>query len=239
MSLRATLRLVFFINLIVSLLPLPASAEPARVIILRHAEKLNRHELCDMGEERAQALSRQFLGQGASQSLFPAGQKPDAFLAITLHTIETITPSAQSWNLPVIPYEVSGGKEDDAEKEAEANRRTQEAAHDVLTDPRYDGKTVVMAWEHNHIAKSKLEKEHPGEQVTLRQLLHLDQIADVPKTWPDANYDYFWIVDYAPGDPVPTGFQMVRQDFTAPFDKLPANEWDEPEPEHMEAGCKK
>ena len=125
------------------------------------------------------------------------------------------------------------------EKEAELNQRTQEAAHDVLTDPRYDGKTVVMAWEHNHIAKSKLEKEYPEEQVTLRQLLHLDRIADVPKTWPDSNYDYFWIVDYAPGNPVPTGFQMVRQAFTAPFDKLPANEWDEPEPEHMEAGCKK
>jgi len=237
MSFRATLRLICLIDLIASL-SLPVLAEPARIVILRHAEKLNRHELCDMGEERANALSRQFLGQGAAQSLF-ANQKPDAFLAITLHTIETITPAAQSWNLPVIPYEVSGRKEDDAEKEAETNQRTQEAARDVLTDPRYDGKTVVMAWEHNHIAKSKLEKEYPEEQVTLRQLLHLDQIADVPKTWPDSNYDYFWIVDYAPRNPVPTGFQMVRQAFTAPFDKLPANEWDEPEPEHMEAGCKK
>ena len=236
MSLR--LRLVCLIDLTVSLPPL-AFAQPARIILLRHAEKLNRHELCDMGEERAQALSRQFLGQGASQSLFPAGHKPDAFLAITLHTIETITPAAQSWNLPVIPYEVSGKREDDAEKEAETNQRTQQAAHDVLSDPRYDGKTVVMAWEHNHIAKSKLEMEYSGEQVTLRQLLHLDQIADVPKTWPDSNYDYFWIVDYAPGNPVPTGFRMVRQAFTAPFDKLPANEWDEPELEHMEAGCKK
>lgn len=184
MSLRATLRLVCLIDLIVPLLPLPAFAEPARIIILRHAEKLNRHELCEMGEDRAQALSHQFLGQGASQSLFSAGQKPYAFLAITLHTIETITPAAQSWNLPVIPYEVSGGREDASEKEAETNQRTQEAAHDVLTDPRYDGKTVVMAWEHNHIAKSKLEKEYSGEQVTLRQLLHLDQIAEVPKTWP-------------------------------------------------------
>jgi hypothetical protein len=156
MSFRATLRLVCLIDLIASL-SLPVLAEPARIVILRHAEKLNRHELCDMGEERANALSRQFLGQGASQSLF-ANQKPDAFLAITLHTIETITPAAQSWNLPVIPYEVSGRKEDDAEKEAETNQRTQEAARDVLTDPRYDGKTVVMAWEHNHIAKSKLEK---------------------------------------------------------------------------------
>jgi hypothetical protein len=195
--------------------------------------------LCDLGEQRAQALARQFLGRDATQSLIAAGEEPAAFLAVTDHTIETITPAAQSWNVAVTIYKVHGKHEDDDKKEAELIRRTQEAAHDVLTDPRYAGKTVVITWEHNHIAKSKLEKEHPGEQVTLRQLLRLDQIAKAPKTWPDSNYDYFWIVDYTPGNPLPSGFQMVRQAFTAPFDKLPANEWDEPEPEHLDAGCKK
>ena len=163
-----------------------------------------------------------------------------AILAITLHPIETITPVAQSWNLPVIAYTVvPGGEEDDTAKEIEINRRTQEAAHEVLTDPRFAGKTVVMTWEHKHIAKSKLEKAYPGQQVTLRQLLRLDQIAGVPKSWSDSNYDFFWIVDYAPSKPVPKGFHMVRQAFTVPFDKLPANDWEEPEPQHVEAGCKK
>ena len=59
------------------------------------------------------------------------------------------------------------------------------------------------------------------------------------KTWPGSNYDFFWIVDYAPANPVPTKFHMVRQAFTAPFDNLPANDWDEPELQHTEAGCKK
>ena len=230
---------LFGIAAMVALGPAPGSAEPARVIILRHAEKLNHKSLCDLGEQRAQALARQFLGRDATQSLFAAGGEPAAFLAITHHTIETITPSAQSWNVPVSIYRVDNRYEDNDEKEADLTRRTQEAAHDVLTDPRYAGKTVVIIWEHNHIAKSRLEKEYPGEQVTLRQLLRLDQIANVPKTWPDSNYDYFWIVDYTPGNPVPAGFQMVRQAFTAPFDGLPANEWGEPEPEHLEAGCKK
>ncbi len=225
--------------LMVSLLPMAVSAEPARIIILRHAEKLNRHELCDVGAQRAQALASQYLGQGATQSLFAAGQKPDAFLAVTPHTIETITPAAQSWNLPVIEYKVSARKEDEEAKEEELNRRTQEAANDVLADPRYAGKIVVITWEHNHIAKAKLEKDYPGEQVTLHQLLHLDRMADVPKSWPDSNYDFFWIVDYEPGNPAPAAFHMVRQAFTAPFDRLPANGWDEPEPEHIEAGCKK
>ena len=85
-------------------------AEPARIILMRHAEKLNPYALCDLGIQRALALKSQFLGNGATQSLFAAGEKPDAFLAITLHPIETITPTAQSWELPVIalyrrPYE--------------------------------------------------------------------------------------------------------------------------------------
>ncbi len=215
------------------------SAVPARIVILRHGEKLDHKELCELGAQRAQALAAQYLGQGAAQSLFAAGEKPEAFLAITPHTIETITPAAQSWDVPVTVYKAHDKHEDEDAKEAELTRLTQEAAHDVLTDPRYAGKIVVMTWEHNHIAKSKLEKDYPGEQVTLRQLLHLDQLADVPKTWPDSNYDFFWIADYTPGNPVPTGFRMVRQAFTAPFDNIPANEWGEPEPEHIEEGCKK
>ncbi len=236
---RASLLRCFGIGLIVLLGSGQILAGPKRVIILRHGEKLNRHELCELGLQRAQALANQFLGKGAAQSLFPDEEKPEAFLAITPHTVETNTPAAQSWNVPVAIYKVDGKHEDDDAKEAELIRRTQEAAHDVLNDPRYADKTVVMTWEHNHIAKSKLEEQNPGEQTTLRQLLHLDQIQGVPKTWPDSNYDFFWIVDYAPGNPVPIGFRMVRQTFTAPFDKLPANDWDEPEPEHIEAGCKK
>ncbi len=215
-----------------------AWAEPARIIIMRHAEKLNPYALCDLGTLRAEALKSQFLGRGATQSLFAAGEKPDAFLAITFHPIETITPAARSWGLPVTAYAVLPKEDDDeAAKEENLSQRTQQAARDVMTDPRYAGKIVVMTWEHKHIAKAKLEKSYPGELVTLRQLLHLDQIADTPKTWPDTNYDFFWIVDYAPNNPVPTGFRMVRQTFTAPFTQLPANDWDEPEPQHNEAGC--
>ena len=103
-----------------------------------------------------------------------------AILAITLHTIETVTPVAQSWNLPVIGYSVMP-KEEKTAKDLDINRRTQEAAHDVLSDPRYAEKTVVMIWEHKHIAHPKLEKDFPGEQVTLRQLLRLDQVAGVPR----------------------------------------------------------
>jgi len=82
-------------------LPLPAApfAQPARIVIMRHAGKHNPYALCDLGAQRGLALVSQFPGRGAAQSLFASGEKPDAILAITSHSIETITPAA---NLPVI-----------------------------------------------------------------------------------------------------------------------------------------
>jgi hypothetical protein len=225
------------VGLALSLSP-AAFAEPARIIILRHAEKLNKHELCEIGAQRAQALVAQFLGKGAAQSLFASGEKPAAILAVTIHSVETISPTAQSWELPAIVYSVLPSDDKDA-KDVELNRRTREAVHDALSDPRYAGKTVVMDWEHKHIADSKLEKKFPGEEVTLRQLLHLGDFAEAPKDWPEGNYDYLWIVDFTPGKPAPSGFHMVRQAFAAPYDALPANDWDAPEPRHIDAGCKK
>jgi hypothetical protein len=55
---------------------------------------------------RAIVLAKQFLAQGATQSLFTPGERPAAFMAITLHPLETITPAAQTWGLPVIDYSV-------------------------------------------------------------------------------------------------------------------------------------
>jgi hypothetical protein len=214
-----------------------AEAQPSRVIILRHAEKANAYALCDLGRERANALAKQFLGQGATQSLFTTGERPAAFMAVTLHSLETITPAAESWGLPVIDYSVVPNKDEDEDaQEAEINARTQEAARDLMSEHEYDGKIVVVAWEHKHIANHKLEKDYRGQEVTLRQLLRLGQ---APESWSDTNYDYFWIVDYAPGNPNPVKFQAVKQAFTPPFNAIPAPDWEAPEPKHIEAGCKK
>jgi hypothetical protein len=207
---------------------IPAPAQPARIIILRHGEKHNSNNLCGIGEQRAQALAKQYLGRGATKSLFAHGEQPAAIFAITEHTIETIKPTAQSWGLTVIPY--SAPDDDGKAKEEDAlNTQTRQAAKDVLADPRYSGKIVIMTWEHDHIANEKLAKEHP-EGVTLRQLLNLDKAVDVPESWSDSNYDFFWIVDYTPGSPVPKFQAPIKQEFAAPFDKLPRNDWGTAEP---------
>ena len=143
-----------------------------------------------------------------------------------------------SWGQPLMLYSVvptSGmGK---PEFTLALNRRTQEAVRDLMTNPRWQGKTVVMVWEHDHIAHEKLEKEFTGQDVTLRQLLKLDKLEGVPKTWHGSNYDYFWIVDYAAGSAVPTSFRMLKQTFPAPYASVPANDWATPDGLTPASGC--
>ncbi len=82
-----------------------AVAAPARIIVLRHGEKLNKWKLCDTGQERADALAATYLGKGASKSLFGKGVEP-VFVAITLHTLELLAPSAESRSAPIMLFSV-------------------------------------------------------------------------------------------------------------------------------------
>lgn len=226
-----------------SLLAESALAAPARIILLRHGEKQNAWALCPVGVERSQALRAQYLGKDAQNSLFRPGETPKAFFAITLHSLELITPTAISWAQPVITYAVAPGGDLEPPAE-ELNTRTRQAAQDILTDPRWTGATVVVAWEHDHIAKapktdaagksdksSKSDKHAKPEAVapvTFFDLLGLGQLPDVPTTWPGETYDYFWIIDLDPQSGTPTAFHMEKQAFTGAFANLPQNDWGAP-----------
>jgi len=217
----------------------PAFATPARIIILRHGEKAGAWKLCGVGQARADALAATYLGRDAAQSLFAAGEEPAAFLAITLHTLELAAPSVATWSKPIILYSVVPDEADDDDLHVkELNLRTQEAASNIMLNPALNGKTVVMVWEHKHIANEKLEAKFEGQAVTLRKLLKLDILPGVPKTWPGDNYDYFWIVDFAANSNVPSKFTMVKQEFGAPFASVPSNDWDTPNGLDASSGCK-
>jgi len=219
--------------------PATSLAMPARIIILRHGEKADKRDLCDIGLERADALVTNYLGRGAARSLFASSEEPAAFLAITLHSLELASPAAISWHQPVTLYSVLPLKGGDKEEATETlNLRTQEAVHDLMINPLWQGKTVVMVWEHKHIANKKLEETFPGKAVTLRQLLKLDRLHGVPETWPSGTYDYFWIAEYgSQGSDVPTRFSMVKQEFGGDHDEVPSNDWDEPNGLESESGC--
>jgi hypothetical protein len=235
---RMRLTLVL-LGLLLSALAVPhtARAQPSEIIILRHAEKIDRFELCKAGRERAEALTKQYLGKGATQSLFPPGVAPAAIVSITLHSLELAGPIANSWKLPVTSYTVLPTKDKNAFN-VELNHATRMAAERVLTNKEWAGRPVVMIWEHDHIARSRLEFEFTGEEVTLRELFNIDKLPNTPRDWKSQNYDYFWIVKFGnPGSDIPTDFQMVRQVFTGPYADLPDNGWGEPEPASDAAGC--
>ncbi|HEX2446818.1 MAG TPA: histidine phosphatase family protein [Methyloceanibacter sp.] len=216
-----------------------AVAAPARIVILRHGEKADDWKLCEVGEQRAKALALNYLGKDAAKSLFAGGEDPAFFFAITLHTLELASPATETWSKPIILYSVvpeTGQSKDEFEKEL--NKRTREAARNLLTNPALAGKTLVMVWEHKHIANEKLESKFDGEDVTLKQLFNLDILPGVPKTWPGDTYDYFWIVDFPANSNVPSKFSMVKQDFGTSFPEVPANDWDKPNGLDASSGCK-
>jgi hypothetical protein len=226
---------VFTATLVGLIAAAPAVAAPAKIIVLRHGEKHNAWELCATGQARAAALAKTYLGKGAAESLFAGGEAPSAIFAITPHTLELATPSAATWSMPVSIFPVLPAPHQSKQEEAVLlNQNTRTAAAAVLNDPRWTGKTVVMVWEHDHIANADLEKRFAPEQVTLRQLLGLERFADVPATWPGRNYDYFWIIDYSAGSPTPSSFRMQKQVFPAAAG-VPANDWGAAQP--LPAGC--
>jgi hypothetical protein len=205
-------------------LALPALALPKTVIILRHGEKASVTTLCKIGIDRSLALAAQYLGQGARDSLFSSGERPAAFVAISLDTVQSASPAAATWEMPLTVF--SAVPLPGVDPLPQLNLRTQQAAGAVMDDARYDGKTVVMVWNHRHIADKAMELKFPDQKVTLRQLLHLDKLSEVPDTWPDRTYDHFWIVEFGTGGSrVPVSFRMVRQQFAAPYAGLPSNEW--------------
>jgi hypothetical protein len=193
-----------------------AQAHPARIILLRHGEKKNGRELCNVGSLRAQALSAQYLGRGARENdaIYGNGRTPDAFFAVTAHTQETAAPSAQSWGKQLTMFLVPPG---DPDEESDLDTQTQKAAA-ALASAEYAGKIVVVVWEHKHIANEDLTN-------TFWTLLKLGEIpnANVPKSWAGTNYDFFWIIDYK--NALPT-FTVVPQVYTgADYVKVPNNQW--------------
>jgi hypothetical protein len=216
-----------------------ALAAPSRIVILRHGEKADDWKLCETGRQRAQALKYNYLGKDAAKSLFAEDAPPAFFFAITLHTMELATPAVESWGKPIIYYSVL--PEADEKKFTEAlNARTREAAGNILNNPALKGKTVVMVWEHRHIANKALDDKYQREAaVTLRQLFHLDILPGVPREWPDDNFDYFWIVDFPENSNVPSKFEMVKQEFGKSFPDVPANDWGEPNGLDAGSGCVK
>lgn len=150
----------------------PVGATPARIILLRHGEKGGPWTLCAVGRARAQALAAYYIGKNAQKSLFRPGEVPKAILGISLHTLETIYPVADSWSMPVTFYSVMPELVDNTFVivPERLNQRTREAVRDIFEKPEWAGQTLVVNWEHDHIAKTALDVDRTAaEQDKVRE----------------------------------------------------------------------
>lgn len=158
------------------------NALPYRVIIFRHGEKESIcGNLSPRGVERSIALANFF----KTCPPILAGQKPKAFFACEGRTIQTITPTAESFPetscINVNPVKTYFALPD-------VNRErfvvaTHEVVQEILNNKSYCNKVLLVCWEHRNIP-------------LLAKLLGAIQ---APNEWPDESFDMFWIITYTCG----------------------------------------
>ncbi|HEX3998984.1 MAG TPA: histidine phosphatase family protein [Pirellulales bacterium] len=143
---------------------------PRVVMIIRHAEKPEKEgekdpNLSKRGFERAEALAK------AIPEHFP---KPDFLIATkrsksSNRPAETITPLSNALHEPI----EAKFKDDDYAR----------VAREVLSDPKYAGKVVLIAWHHGKIP----------------ELAKALGAKDAPAKWKSSVFDRVWEIDYQNG----------------------------------------
>ena len=160
-----------------------ATAAPAQIIFLRHAEKPDAGtELNERGRERAKALAQLFTHdprvaeQGPAVAIFamkPTGRNG------SVRAIETMAATGSALRIKLTVHftrdEISP------------------LVHAIMNTRGFDGKTVIVCWEHSVIP----------------DMLKAFGWADGPQKWPEAVYDRLWILDFAQGKP--TRFRDLPQ----------------------------
>lgn len=153
---------------------LPAGAQeartyPAQVLIIRHAEKPagDSPDLSPRGKERARALYNLFRSSKARPRSFPT---PDFIFATrdsgkSHRPRETVTPLASRLETKI--------------DDRYANADFELLAKELLSNPKYEGKVVLICWHH-------------GKAQDLAAKLG----AVAPKHWKDSVFDRVWRIDY-------------------------------------------
>lgn len=146
----------------------PSPTGPSVIYIIRHAEKpdsTDDSDLAPKGVERAKALAE----------TFPAHfSKPDFIVATapSKHSnrpMETLAPLAAALHLKAAdPF---------------ADDEVDKLAHELLTQPQYAGKTILICWHH-------------GDIPALAKALGAKK---VPDPWPENVFDRVWKLTFTAG----------------------------------------
>ena len=144
------------------------AAQPKQILIIRHAEKpddsSNSH-LTPRGYARAAALVQFFASSFATPDFLIATQKSSG----SNRPVETITPLSAALHLTL--------------SSSLADAEYSLLAQQLLTDPQYTGKYVIVCWHHGNIP-------------ALARALGVDM---PPSRWPDAVFDRVWRIQFSDG----------------------------------------
>jgi hypothetical protein len=154
----------------------PALAQPAEVILIRHGEKLDdgSDDLSQRGWERAAALVPYFMGRPEVLSfktpaaIYAQAPKKEGSSLRPLHTVKGL---AHALNLDVVQKYTR----DDFPK----------MVAEILANPAYQGKTVLICWEHKVIP----------------DIAHALGAKDAPDKFHDV-YDRTWVLTFEDGGKV-------------------------------------
>lgn len=152
---------------------LPCLAKPSHVILIRHAEKLeddSEQHLSTKGKERAAALVPYFMNRETLPKITDLraiyAQKPPHPERSSLRPIETVQPLADALKLKVLtPW-----KRDEYKG----------LVREIMQNPRYDGKTVLICWEHNLLVE--IAREFKPDNP--------------PSDYPGKRFDRTWIITF-------------------------------------------
>lgn len=148
---------------------LPLCAIPKQAILIRHAEKpAEGKHLSLKGEERAKALVPFFLEtpelneHGNPVTIFAQAPKNKHS---SVRAIETMKPLARAYHANLNTDYVK--------------KKRLKCAKEILTNKKYDGKTVIACFEH----------------FALEDLAHALGVSPKP-SWPNKVWDKVWIIDF-------------------------------------------
>lgn len=149
---------------------------PAEVIIIRHAEEPstpNAIHLSPRGQQRAKALVSFFTQNPTvtSNGLPVAMFAPHPIKGSSLRSRETLIPAARQLRLSVREPVVAEGY--------------QTLAKQILNNPAFDGKTVVLAWVHTYLPK----------------IASAFGVKNAPNNWNASAYDRAYIITFPNGKP--------------------------------------
>jgi len=164
-----------------------ASAAPARIIVIRHGEKPpSGDDLDAQGVCRADALATAFPAKFGAPAAIYAMNPNDA--DGSMRPIETVTPLARALGL-TIDHDYT-------------RKQFSQLVSDIMGNSAYDGKLVLICWEHKAIPDLVQAFAAGGWN---------EGAAVIPSKWSGSDFDSAWILNFS-GNP---SFQISAEDISA------------------------